>query len=233
MWQAQVVNPFAVNSYEWEQNVTEIHNYWSTGIQMPDVAICGMLGNIQHESGTNPWRWQGDNVPTIAQYEVWRDSGVSNHAYGLFQYDPASKYIEDADAKLDPYYAPNFYDSVGQPDDGQAQLEFTYNNIMYDWSAGIASGYIQPFLDIGIDLAPIQNITWYAFYNGQNGYGEDATLDEMVLAFLLHYERPGYQDAADSYNLRLEYAQKAWDFLVNTPYPERRKRRRWKFYLFM
>lgn len=44
-------------------------------------AVCGVLGNMQHESGINPGRWQDDNV------------GVGP-AYGLVQWDKYTKYTE-------------------------------------------------------------------------------------------------------------------------------------------
>ena len=39
-----------------------------------------MMGNAYGESGWNPWRWQNDT------YNV-------NNGYGLFQYTPASGYL--------------------------------------------------------------------------------------------------------------------------------------------
>lgn len=44
-------------------------------------AICGLLGNMQWESGINPGRWQSDNV------------GATSSGYGLVQWTPASDYI--------------------------------------------------------------------------------------------------------------------------------------------
>lgn len=44
-------------------------------------AICGMLGNMQHESGLNPGRWQNDDV------------GNNSLGYGLVQWTPATKYF--------------------------------------------------------------------------------------------------------------------------------------------
>lgn len=44
-------------------------------------AVCGVLGNMEYESGINPGRWQGDKVNV-------------GPAYGLVQWDPYSKYID-------------------------------------------------------------------------------------------------------------------------------------------
>lgn len=70
----------SISSEQREVNAVYIYKYlhaagWTLN------AICGVLGNMQHESGINPGRWQGDNV------------GVGP-AYGLVQWDPYSKYID-------------------------------------------------------------------------------------------------------------------------------------------
>ena len=44
-------------------------------------AVCGMLGNMEHESALNPGRWQGNNV------------GNTSGGYSLTQWTPATKYI--------------------------------------------------------------------------------------------------------------------------------------------
>ena len=45
-------------------------------------AIAGLLGNIQHESGINPGRWQSDNVGNVSS------------GYSLTQWTPSTKYTE-------------------------------------------------------------------------------------------------------------------------------------------
>lgn len=42
-------------------------------------AVCGMLGNIEHESGIQPARWQGDNI---------NSNPMSTEGYGLVQWTP-------------------------------------------------------------------------------------------------------------------------------------------------
>ena len=65
---------------EMETNARYIANYllargWSIN------AICGMLGNMQAESGINPGIWQN------------RDEGNTSLGYGLVQWTPATKYL--------------------------------------------------------------------------------------------------------------------------------------------
>lgn len=71
-------------------------------------AICGVLGNMQYESGINPGRWQGDNV------------GVGP-AYGLVQWDPHSKYINWA-------YDKGFSDP--------SEMDANLSRIIYEFEVG-------------------------------------------------------------------------------------------------
>lgn len=72
--------------------------------------ILGMLGNIYGESGLNPWLWENNT------YNV-------NNGYGLFQYTPASEYINATGV---PDHAPNLSTSEqttgADPDDAKGQL---------------------------------------------------------------------------------------------------------------
>jgi hypothetical protein len=64
-----------------EVNARYIHKYWSE-MGITTSAICGILGNMQVESGLNPGRWQSDNVENL--------SG----GYGLVQWTPATDYFK-------------------------------------------------------------------------------------------------------------------------------------------
>lgn len=111
MWNAKPNNGYIVNSDEWVDNVNAFYEYAKN--QYTLQAICGMIGNSQGESGLNPWRWQSDTVDY--------DGG-----YGLFQYTPASGYIEEY-GKKSSYYAPNLsttsQTSGSYPTDAIAQIE--------------------------------------------------------------------------------------------------------------
>ena len=83
------------------------------------AAFCAVWGNVEHESGYNPWRWQSDRVLPVGDPRI----GYQNaHAYGLVQWDPASKYI-DGGASYSGY-GPNYSDRAGSATDGTAQLNF-------------------------------------------------------------------------------------------------------------
>ena len=82
-------------------------------------AFCAVWGNVEHESGYNPWRWQGDSVLPVGDPRI----GYQNaHAYGLVQWDPASKYI-DGGASYSGY-GPDYSDRQGSANEGTAQLNF-------------------------------------------------------------------------------------------------------------
>ena len=83
------------------------------------LAFCGMWGNVQSESGYNPWRWQGDILLPVNDPRIYYQN---SHAYGLCQWDAASKYISGGVGYAG--YAPNFSDQPGGQNDGTAQMNF-------------------------------------------------------------------------------------------------------------
>lgn len=84
------------------------------------LGFCGMWGNVGSESEYNPWRWQGDAVlSTNDTYYIEHQTG---HAYGLVQWDAASKYLYGGAGYAG--YAPNYSNQPGGLTDGTAQMNF-------------------------------------------------------------------------------------------------------------
>lgn len=83
------------------------------------LAFCGFWGNVGSESGWNPWRWQSDIVLPVNDPRINSQNG---HAYGLAQWDPASKYINGG--RNYSGYAPNYSNQSGGVNDGSAQVNF-------------------------------------------------------------------------------------------------------------
>ena len=83
------------------------------------LAFCGFWGNVGSESGWNPWRWQSDIVLPVNDPRI---SSQNGHAYGLAQWDPASKYITGG--RNYSGYAPNYSNQSGGANDGTAQVNF-------------------------------------------------------------------------------------------------------------
>lgn len=116
-WHAQPSGGYALGSVDWVDNLNMIISLcpgWST------EAISGMVGNMQHESGLNPWRWQGDTVNT--------DAG-----YGLAQFTPARDYLAL------PGQMANMSTSQttagASPDDGTVQMNVINNDTLGKWVA--------------------------------------------------------------------------------------------------
>lgn len=91
-------------------------------------SVCAVLGNMEVESGYNPWRWQGDSVPVEGNsaYIGTNPSTNTNHAYGLMQFDPPYKYLHSNASTL-PQFGINYSDRTGSTSDGYAQLWWTHN----------------------------------------------------------------------------------------------------------
>lgn len=111
-WHAKPKGGYQVGTDEWRENILEFANF-AKMLGYSVEAISGMAGNSQGEGGMNPWRWQSDS------YDL--DMG-----YGLFQYTPASGYINNY-GKRSQWYAPNLSTSTvttgALPTDGNAQIE--------------------------------------------------------------------------------------------------------------
>lgn len=88
-------NPFNLTQEEMLNNANEeIAFLLSLGAVWTPEAICGMLGNQQHESNINPGAWESNLVGNLTV------------GFGLVQWTPASKYINWASQhgydRLDP-----------------------------------------------------------------------------------------------------------------------------------
>lgn len=126
-------------------------------------AVCGMLGNIESESGYNPFRWQSDIVLPVGDSRIDYQNG---HAYGLCQFDPAGKYINYAAAY--PGYAPNYSNRPGSATDGKAQMLFINDNADYYPTASYPLTYAQ-YKQATINNYTIDYLTRTWFYNYERG----------------------------------------------------------------
>lgn len=116
-WCAKAKGAYAETSDEAYQNALEAYSLLSSrGWTLQ--AFCGMWGNVGHEGGYNPWRWQGDKVQPTSN-SPWHNIG-----YGFTQFTPGGKYINDSRAKAITGYAPNFSNQTGNASDGYAQMVF-------------------------------------------------------------------------------------------------------------
>lgn len=118
-WHNKIIGAYARESTEALDNAKMAYNILSArGWSL--LAFCGFWGNVGSESGWNPWRWQSDNV--LASTDTYYIENKTGHAYGLPQWDPASKYIYGGAAYSG--YQPSFSNSAGGQNEGTAQIMF-------------------------------------------------------------------------------------------------------------
>lgn len=131
-WHARARGAYSRNSTAAKDNAEMFYGVMNS-LGWSLEAVAAALGNQSGESGYNPWRWGNDNV--LASNSQWIDDREPNpnppptwinHAYGLFQQDPAGKYLHRQYAMSLPTYAPNYSDQTGQPHDGDAQCRYLH-----------------------------------------------------------------------------------------------------------
>lgn len=117
-WHCKAIGGYARESTEAYDNAVQAWGILSArGWSL--LAFCGMWGNVGSESEYNPWRWQGDAVLPYGDPRIYYQN---SHAYGLCQWDEASKYIDGGVSYSG--YGPNFSDRSGLITDGKAQMNF-------------------------------------------------------------------------------------------------------------
>ena len=224
-WQAKPYGGYDKESDEAKANAELIvgiltNDGWSIN------AACAILGNLQGESGLNPWRWESDNVPTIAEFQSWDSEEAKTHGYGLFQFTPASKYINNAQSYYG--YSPHFADSAGNTTDGQAQINYFKNTADDSWLGGLYDYYYPEFIAIGV------NIDTFYFLSFDEFKTSTLTPAELAGAFELKYERPSAEAAASSYNTRATTANYWYEYFEHHPPtpPIPTQKHHFKFYLY-
>ena len=181
-WHNKDTGAYSRDSIEAQENVMKMVEVLAP-LGWTINAIAALAGNQAYESGFNPWRWEGDTVNTA-------------NGYGLFQYTPATKYINSSVAAGYTGFQPNYPMGSGGPDDGTAQLLFMHNNV--------DGGYIP---------TSTYNLTMQQF--------RESTLspDYLASAWLYNYERPRVPSATEAG--RRADALWWYDWLVNHPWVSR------------
>lgn len=213
MWYAKPRGAYNLSSDEAKANMIEIAVYLLAKEYTP-AAIAGVIGNAYGESGLNPWRWQSDTVN-------------QNAGYGLFQYTPASDYINKcADVEG---YAPNLsvtnQTEGAEASDGMAQVIVFDTNKLLKW----VSTCWRPYWDKQT-YSELYSMRQTILTN--NGDGSHLTMEQFkaieyiehaTFAFLACFEGP----AIPNLQPRLDYANIAYEYLFGetppTPTPSRSK----------
>lgn len=226
MWYAKPYGAYAIDSPEARANALSI-SYVLTGKHWSGKSVCALLGNGAGESGLNPWRWQSDYVPSFAEFSVWTAEQAQAHGYGLFQFTPASRYINAENAvKYDGNgYSPNFSNIYGRPTDGNAQTLYFADTAQSSWLHGLYNYYAPSFSAIGVDISRWYYTTYNNFIRGTDNNHRALSLADLVGVFELCYERPSAEYAASSYAQRVQNAE-YWLPVLNL-----QKKTKWIYYM--
>lgn len=214
-WSAKPTGAYSKDSAEGKENVKEIARMLDNA-GWDIKAMAALLGNGAGESGLNPWRWESDNVPTVAQFNSWTPAETLIHGYGIFGYTPANKYINSTSAGLYDGYSPNFADSPGTPQDGKAQVSYFLDTVESNWTGGNYNYYYDDFITYGV------NIDNFYFINFEDFIAGDDDLANLVGAFELKYEKPADWAAASSYFYRVQAAEDWLQFLKDEGYGKKK-----------
>lgn len=200
---------YTISSTEGTNNIFAIYDYLAP-LGYTKTAVAGMLGNVMKESGLNPWRWEGNTV----NY---------NKGYGLFQFTPASGYINNCSdvSGYGPNLSTSQQTSGASQDDGYAQLYVFDTDRLGKWYSGLWRSYWDTS----------QNPWTYTMYQNMIlDYGNTISMSEFrtmdiltyaTLAFLGCYEGPAdkstahpeYQTIDENFDDRYNYAQQIYQLL--------------------
>lgn len=163
---------------------------WSIlgGLGWTENAVSALCGNIQHESLMNPWLWQsGIKLASTDYTGIHTQNG---HAYGLCQWDPAAKYIDNGSSFTG--YGPHYSDIVGNTNDGTAQMLYLNADGASNWV--IRGGHNMSF-------------TQFKASNDTVAY--------LAEVWLYNYEYPG--NIQQQIPLRVSSAQHYYNIIHGTP----------------
>lgn len=205
-WHAKPSGPYGYSTVEGKENISEMNMFFNKrGYTLE--AQAGIFGNVVGESGLNPWRWQSDTVNL---------SG----GYGLFQYTPASGYINGASQLV--HYAPNLsvtdVTAGASPEDGIAQCTAFADNILSKWTTSCWRPYWDK--DTYADLYAVRNDILNIYGDGSRlTMSQFKSIDNVyyaTFAFLACFEGP----AVPNMGIRYEYASDIYKMLTGeTPTP--------------
>lgn len=122
-WYAKPSGGYSINSTEGNANIFAMAACFPAASLESKAAI---IGNSVHEGGLNPWRWQGDTYGR-------------GRGYGLFQYTPASDYIDLSFAT--PNLSTTTVTAGATPEDGETQCDVMATNYLGKWVSSCWRSY--------------------------------------------------------------------------------------------
>ena len=207
-WVAKPSGGYTLGGQESIDIIDEVHKMLdNAGYSLQSQA--GILGNAYHESGLNPWRWQGDTV------------NLMYGGYGLFQYTASNSAATDRYISVCsslPYYAPNLsttsITSGALPTDGICQVNVFTSDYLNKWYSGLWRSYWPENAEL---RAKCNNIL-STYGNGstltQQQFSHIPNVEDATIAFLGCFEGP----AIPNYTVRVSTAQQIYELLRNMPH---------------
>ena len=188
MWHAKPSGAYAIESKEGKENIIEAWRVCQA-LGFSKESFCGMMGNSYGESGWNPWRWQND------RYNV-------NNGYGLFQYTPASGYL-NVYGNIYPEFSPNLSTTSvthgADARDGIAQLKAVESSGKYFGNATRTSRIIGYYAD----CVNYQTLSEFKTINN---------IDGATVCWLGYFEAPAKIND-NVVSARISYANKVKDII--------------------
>lgn len=191
MFYAKPTGYYTYDSTEGTANIKAVYDYLSPE-GFTKNCIIGILGNVAGESSFNPWLWEhGTYNP--------------NDGYGLFQYTPASEYIN---ATWLPDYAPNIdppnTTPGASPNDAKAQLYAFVNDTFNKWDPNCWSPLWDPsdYPDLYTKRTYILNTYGSGSSLSMSQFKTITDYSDATFAFLGCFEKP----LVPNYSARLAYA---------------------------
>lgn len=177
-WHNKQTGSYSRTSTEAYDNAIEVYNILSSW-GWNRSSVCALLGNMEVESGYNPWRWQGDSVPVEGNsaYIGTNATTNTNHAYGLMQFDPPYKYLHSNASTLSQFGI-NYSNQAGSQSDGYAQLWWTHN-----LSVSTGQYFVNP-------SHPTYNDTWNEFITNSN----NRSVTFLATEWCYNWERGTWSD---------------------------------------
>lgn len=203
MFYAKPSGTYTYDSTEGTANIKAVYDYLYP-LGYTKNCIIGLLGNVAAESGYNPWLWENG----IYQ---------PGYGYGLFQFTPASDYIN---ASWLPDYAPNIdppnVSPGASPNDAKAQLYAFDNDIFgkwdtYCWRTGQYGWDPSDYPDLYTKRTYILNTYGSGSSLSMSQFKAITDYSDACFAFLACYEKPLYPN----YTQRLIYAAQVKTILDN------------------
>lgn len=207
-YQGQTLTWVARDDYltqsERENNAQIITNYYRS-IGINDCTIAAILGNMEAESTLSP---------------ILNERGGGG-GYGLVQWTPKSVLENHCSTLgLSPYSS------------GDVQIEVIIDEILgtpnsvREWYS--SQGFVENYYNSGA-TADMIGITGQQFLDNSMNW----TPSKLAVLFMTCYERPSYDPSVNHYNLRMQYANKWYEFIQGiSPTPIEEKKHHFNFILF-